>query len=120
MENLQKDFIPYGLALKMKQLGFDEPCLKSYGDDGLLNQNDHSLYLSAPLYQQAFRWFRHKNYKTSICFDIDVNTGETLYGYEIFEDKQFMFETDFIYREYEEAEQACLEKLLEIVGQKKK
>ena len=62
---MEKEFIPYEQALALKELGFDEPCLKSYGDDGLLNQNDHSLYLSAPLYQQASRWFREKYFIVS-------------------------------------------------------
>ena len=36
MEELEKEFIPYDRALKMKALGFDEPCLgyyAKYNDD---------------------------------------------------------------------------------------
>ena len=44
-----KDFVNYNRAVALNEIGFDEPCLKSYGTDGLLNQNDHEMYLSAPL-----------------------------------------------------------------------
>jgi hypothetical protein len=27
---MEKEFVPYGLALRMKVIGFDEPCLGSY------------------------------------------------------------------------------------------
>ena len=37
MENLQKDFLHYELALKMKQLGFDEPCLGYWRNEDLPN-----------------------------------------------------------------------------------
>ena len=73
MKNLQKDFVPYELSLKMKQLGFDEPCMY-YVDE----QNNSFIYnfqthpdefiewcgvtvISTPLFQQAFRWFREEH-----------------------------------------------------------
>ena len=33
MEDFKKDFVPYDKALKMKELGFDEPCFGFY-DNG--------------------------------------------------------------------------------------
>ena len=30
MSNLQKEFVPYEIALKFKELGFDEPCFGWY------------------------------------------------------------------------------------------
>jgi hypothetical protein len=136
---MKKEFISYDLALRMKQLGFDEPCFAfyqiEYNEDipVMVDDNDQyrisgfrtcknseipNHYTAVPTFSQVFKWFRHKNYKISISFDVDINTGETLYEYEIFEDKQFMFETDFIYKEYEDAELDCLEKLIEIVESK--
>jgi len=75
---MTKEFVPYDRSLKLKQLGFDEPCLKSYGDDGLLNQNDHSLYLSAPLYQQAFRWLYQKLNVDKGIMPLDVESQDLL------------------------------------------
>ena len=78
---MKQEFLPYELAVKLKELGFDEPCLAYYqksaviGDATILpiqirnkasnfNNNEYSKmgvpFCSAPLYQQAFRWFREK------------------------------------------------------------
>ena len=115
---MTEEFVPYDRALKLKQLGFDEPCLKSYGDDGLLNQNDHSLYLSAPLFQQAFKWFR-ENYRLSVLIQdwLDDYDGEIV-EWTIGEDR-IIYEITNRTDTYEEAELACLDKLIEIVETKK-
>jgi hypothetical protein len=60
-------FVPYELAVKLKEKGFDEPCLAGYliADDGQfsiygldtnhenLSEIDEENWLNAPLYQQA-------------------------------------------------------------------
>ena len=102
---MEKEFIPYEQALALKELGFDEPCLKSYGIDGLLNQNDHSLYVSAPLYQQAFRWFR------KIGVSNHIVTKNYRHTYHIF--YHHIINTEIgCFKSYEEAEQDCLEELI--------
>jgi hypothetical protein len=124
MESLQKEFVPYNFALRMKALGFDEPCFGYYDSNGEFRtkQDEYELYLicnskwispscSAPLFQQAFRWFREKydllGIPTHSKYTIISNkwVGQPLYGN---------------YISYEEAELACLEKLLEIVEEKQK
>ena len=65
-----KEFIPYEQALELKELGFNEKCAAHYLDvDDLelkweiyrnLSFNTDKC-IQAPLYQQAFRWFR-ENY----------------------------------------------------------
>jgi hypothetical protein len=63
-----KEFVPYEIALELKQLGFDEPCIKYYWTDGMFtktyespfNHNKRDNLISAPLYQQAFRWLYQK------------------------------------------------------------
>ena len=66
--SIEKEFIPYEQALALKELGFDEPCFMTYLN-GKLDKEiflfNHSIrshstqeFVSAPLYQQAFRWFR--------------------------------------------------------------
>lgn len=73
-KEFNKDFVPYQPSLDMKELGFDEPCLANYNNGGILqpvmliekqNTNNHFAsggyfkeMCTAPLYQQAFRWFR--------------------------------------------------------------
>ena len=67
-ENYEKDFVPYEPSLALKELGFDELCIKYYWTDGMftktyespLNHNKRDNLISAPLYQQAFRWLYQK------------------------------------------------------------
>jgi len=63
---MKKEFVPYHLALELKQLGFDESCLGYYlastlfiSNDIVYNSTDIPV-IKAPLYRQAFRWFREK------------------------------------------------------------
>ena len=68
--SMEKEFTEYTEALALKELGFDEPCFAVYIDKTLIieddwlystNQNTFiSSNFTAPLYQQAFRWFREK------------------------------------------------------------
>lgn len=88
MENL---FVPYEVALKLKEKGFNEPCLARYDSFTLkLDYNFAGLYpfdtipihLPAPLYQQAVDWLRIKH---GIWLYVDIES-------EYFnEGKQFMF-----------------------------
>ena len=68
---MEKEFIPYEQALELKELGFKEKCGAHYlgeGEEYLelkweIYRNDSintSKLIQAPLYQQAFRFFREK------------------------------------------------------------
>jgi hypothetical protein len=142
-----KDFIPYEQALALKEFGFDEPCFGYYVDGELRGinlgmeelggiepyyqrfgfhtlsnhdiDNPNKIVVTAPTFSQAFRWFREK-YDLRIW--IESNYGVLKFEYVIatsnpnFIDKQF---SDFSgYKTYEEAELACLIKLIEIVKTK--
>ena len=115
------DFVPYELALELKQLGFNEPCLGYYlastlfiSNDNVYNSTDIPV-IKAPLYSQAFRWFREKH---------DLNSFVQHYGkdgildiiYFAYNINDNLYASDF--RTYEEAEIACLRKLIEIVKNK--
>ncbi len=123
---MEKEFLPYDLALRMKQLGFEEPCLACYYNAGEKLDIDeyvgHGQYtVLAPLFQQAFRWFR-ENYNLFHEINID-KTMEPKFAYTIieYESAQFFegFEEDILsehlYYKHEEAELACLEKMIEIL-----
>ncbi len=133
---MKQEFVPYEQALKLKELGFDEPCFAHYCNGDLItktailksstmlyyqqnNINPNNQYkhqnCTAPLYQQAFRWFREKyglwqivmqNTDKDWTYDILPIIGNT--DYKLFD----VFDT------YEEAELACLIKLIEIVKTK--
>jgi hypothetical protein len=117
---MNKEFAPYEPSLALKELGFDEPCLGYYIElrnpvEGLLKIGLDNDYLQAPLYQQAFRWFREKHKLSGIpqyftggfyCYTIN-DMKDTEKSNKLFTE----FET------YEEAELACLKKLIKIVKQ---
>jgi hypothetical protein len=110
---MKKEFVPYELASKMKQLGFDEPCLASYYHAGrrldICEYINHGEYtVLAPTYSQAFRWFREK-YNVHIRIE---KYDETKWW------ANWGSWTSEVYDSYEEAELACLEKLIEIVENK--
>lgn len=129
--SLESNFIPYEQALALKELGFNEPCLAKYAnkDKGinLLRTDWDTLFIntvennngpiSAPLYQQAFKWFREKHgmhnaigFNGKWYYDIDSMKNTDQCVHEV--GHKWDMDT------YEKAEQACLEKLIEIVKQK--
>jgi hypothetical protein len=121
---VQRDFIPYEQSLKLKELGFDEPCLgKFYYNHLEIGGNwrnddfkeDPDIFISAPLYQQVFRWFRNK-----YGIDFSINTIYSRYNentskkYSGVIDTKTMYTNVGFYDTYEEAELECLNKLIEI------
>jgi hypothetical protein len=110
---MEKEFIPYTEALALKELGFDEPCLSYYTGDKMhlvirpfmLRANELESYVvTAPLYQQAFRWFREKYGIVGYCY---IPNESGYWGHS--------FEKKAKYYTYEEAQLECLKKLIEIV-----
>jgi len=127
---MTQEFIPYEQALALKELGFDEPCVGYYENDVLIlcydSKQDYELLLNcaAPLYQQAFRWFREKYnlYQdiSTFVWDYDKKQlGFTIRTYlnplNLDTEKKVHLE---VYESYEEAELECLKKLIEIVKNK--
>lgn len=121
---MDKEFIPYEQALALKELGFNEPCFAFYNNAEAIpfikQQFDDELRkiykgdFEAPLYQQAFRWFREK-YKLSGI--IEIGTQE--YSFLIFDEEKDSREiSSSMNGNYEQAELECLKKLIEIVKQK--
>ena len=113
---MNKEFIPYEQALALKELGFNEPCIATYDEDKEFEIQDFeqnydtfpSHIIAAPLYQQAFRWFREK-YNIHIRIE---KYNETKWW------ANWGSWTSEIYDSYEETELACLKKLIEIVKNK--
>jgi hypothetical protein len=114
---MEKEFVPYELAVKLKTLGFDEPCLGRYYneefefDPSAWNSLDVEHITSAPLFQQAFRWFREKGYLISFSSH-DTSIHDFYIKWQ--PSKSILSDT---YDTCEEAETACLQKLIEIVEQ---
>jgi hypothetical protein len=134
---MEEHFINYNQAVSLKELGFDEPCFAKFNHQKKLeisyclektcgyDKHKNSLTLkgsygngviacSAPLKQQVFKWFRDEHKTQSLIQEYDINN--------------YMFTIDdgingdisvvgFIY--YEEAESACIDKLISILKEKK-
>ena len=58
---MQEQFVTYEIALKLKELGFDEKCLGYYAGDHLILSVRQQYYpnkvTKAPLWQQVIDWF---------------------------------------------------------------
>jgi len=128
MTGLEKEFIPYDEALELKKLGFNEPCLASYFHAGkrlnIREYINHSEYtILAPTFSQVFRFFREKyNLRGFIGFRPNIKKFDfhiydiSLSGIEYVKQRAMEdFNKDPKVGTYEEAELACLQKLIEII-----
>jgi hypothetical protein len=112
---MKNEFIPYEQALALKGLGFDELCFGWYNErqtllwftqDNFWHEMDEAECI-APLYQQAFRWFREKHGLNHFV-ELDVDCEPSYYNADV--------QCSLVYHgdNYEEAELACLKKLIEL------
>lgn len=116
---MKKEFVTYELAKKMYLLGYNERNIYHYCNgllqDGITYNSDDIIRpyesVSAPLWQQAFRWIR-ENYQWTIKVS-QVTKNNWSYTLENFpKDRTYYGE---IYKTFEVAEIACLEKLIEFI-----
>ena len=128
---MKDQFVPFELAVKLKELGFDEGCFGNYeliptgsdSSDIVLNldtpcMNPVMILCKAPMWGHAFDYLREKyNFETSITGSIFINKE---YFFHILNNRtDYNFSNEDYYKTYEEARQACLEKLIEILGENK-
>jgi hypothetical protein len=122
---MKNEFIPYEQALALKELGFDELCFGWYNQrqillwftqDNFWHEMDEAECI-APLYQQAFRWFREK-----CVFYVNMVEPDLFY-FVVHLVNPIKEPTDLFISEHckthEEAELACLKKLIELSTQTK-
>jgi len=122
---MKNEFVPYNLAIQLKELGFDEPCFGWwFADEEMLiidksTKSTSENIIQAPLFQQSFRWFREK-YKllSSEVYDRGLDNGKLpivhSYSFRIFNLNNFEDLYSNTFKTYEEAELECLIKLIEI------
>lgn len=132
---MEKEFVPYQEALALKEIGFDESCFGYYIElrnpkEGILTigkceKNSHGIII-APTYSQAFRWFREEHdlkiyFAYWNGFNIEITEAEDMgaYQYECYVIPPNGMsiavrgeEGNVYFKNYEEAELACLRALI--------
>lgn len=119
-QGMESLFVPYEIALALKELGFDEPCIRGWDKNGKIWYHpDSDVVLDNPTFSQVFRFFREKYLLFGYPFPNDYQN----YGYRIVEmtsdeNKELVY--DWGTKDtYEEAELECLNKLIKFVKEKK-
>jgi hypothetical protein len=143
---MEKEFVPYELALRMKELGFDEPCFAMWTQgwsefewsssmlprifssrfrlndtqscEAYFNNIDAAFGIAAPTWQSAFNWFLEKH---SLYFRPDYLDELKEYDFQGSIHKLGKYNAIvFIgnHKTHKEAELASLTKLIEIVETK--
>lgn len=142
---MEKEFVPYEESLAMKELGYNEQDFAFYRlsleeerepftkveliyfreryDNhnfrlDLHKQAMNSAVCTAPLWQQAFRWFREKyNIYHNIYYLIEKEGSGYVYEAGYTNSKNVVFFGDLLKLKdsYEEAQLACLRELIKIV-----
>jgi len=137
---MEKEFIPYEQALELKELRFNEKCLATYHKElhtiiPIYAEYTNQDVIKAPLYQQAFRWFREKyNLHRRITYYDPIKAQELNHAdYQggIYASAASWFDGSLYiphdsywklenspYDTYEEIELECLKKLISIVKEK--
>ena len=112
-QEMESLFCPYKQSLALKELRFEEPCMRGWDKNGKIWYHpDSDIVLDNPTFSQAFRFFREKyGLHYIICKNIQMDG----YGYREVILISYMEENEnTIFKTYEEAELACIRKLIEI------
>jgi hypothetical protein len=111
-------FVTYNQALALKELGFNEPCLGGWDKPGdWWWHPDSDITIDGPLKSQVFKWFW-------VYFHLSHNIFDWLDDFEITITEWSLCEDRIVYEyprfdTYEQAESACIDKLIEIIKEKK-
>ena len=122
---MEKELVSYEIALALKELGFNEPCFAWYKNGKLRIELYWNLSelgnqdCVAPTFSQAFRFFRERHglYGLYTMGDYENNFYWQIWRND-YSTKTYITASNYVFEKYEEAEQACLLKLIEIVKNK--
>lgn len=129
---MNEHFCNYEQASALKELGFNEECFTTYMNGVLQDDTflfNHSIrthetqnFVSRPTYSQAFRFFRENH---DLPSEVRFVANLKIYDYRITKiDVKYTnafydgIRPTSAFHTYEEAESACLDKLIEIVNEK--
>jgi hypothetical protein len=128
-KTLEDEFGSYEQAVALKELGFDEECLdyyyKVYKKDIIelwkfsktqWPDTSHPI-VWAPLKQQIFKFFRDKYNLEGVTQRHDDGTAFKFWIHKYHENNKSIEYGGYDYPSHEEAENACIDKLIELVKQ---
>lgn len=145
MFDIEKTFVPKDIAIKLKEIGFDEFCLFYYEHNKpaprfglesrdvknkshfrIMTINAHKILklksnkfdIADPSYEQIFAWFRGKGFFHSITIEEDFIQKDISFSCEIRDEKGNII-TLFSRDTYEKAEKDLLEMLINIYKNEK-
>lgn len=122
---MNEHFLTYEQSLAVKELGFDEPCLATHGYLDLYIGTDDG-HVKAPLKSQFFKWVREKYnydihirgthfravYVIGIPLEINYNSKD---GFPLVLDWEYIVQDNQSPTTYEQAENECINKIIEIL-----
>ena len=137
---MKEHFVNYNQSLALKELDFDETSFAGYeliengelwiGNIGGSEQFNRDYYIPAPLKSQVLKWFRDEH---NLYAEINLDSYKEPYSLKVtikkmdatntYVEKEFYpYDNgigDIDNDKYEEAESACIDKLIELIKEKK-
>ena len=119
---MQEQFVTYEIALKLKELGFDEECLKLWEHTEfytvLVSPREYKKVISerfikAPLWQQVIDWFREKHNMSILIPSFRISDKELAVTWRIMSTNFGNINADMILTSYEEAREQAILKAIE-------
>lgn len=125
---MEEHFLTYEQSLAVKELGFDEVCFAYFNDGkhicytGIIKQNTNTFWhdkaITSPLKSQFFKWVRERHgidVHTSKNGEKAINLGGKKYVFFI-ETTSGVNPSNTIFEDtYEQAEDACINKIIELL-----
>lgn len=132
---MKSQFVTCGIALKLKELGFNERCFAEYtNQETLIIHYPHECFygycnideydgidsysnstITAPLWQQAIDWLREKYIDNIIIMPCIIPSNEI--KYYIFKGK-LKWDRNELYNTYEDAREQAILKAIELCQEK--
>jgi len=134
---LREEFVTLDIAIALKEIGFDEPCLAFFDGQGTLclgnkpeylisNEkanyifgNDKSVVVLAPLLHQVFRWFRNEQKIFGEVFIDDDGTFGSYISRLVEGGGISMSPIKRQFLDYEYAETRCIIDMIKIIKEQK-
>ena len=128
---MKNEFVPHDIAKQLKELGFSEPCLAWWFEESTVSVptetrsfwsdwNVNPKRISAPLWQQVFRWFIEKYQLNGVPYynfvgKWDYNIQRVEAGLLSGSVTAYIAMRDT----YPEIQEACINRLISIVKERK-